>query len=165
MTMLRKQILTEQTSQTSTPSPQPGEKDIVALASVVVTSEAVDHPIDYAFDSHRGPGGSRWLAGGAGDQTLIVAFDTPQTVRTITLEVEEREVSRVQELVLAISTDGGQTHREIVRQEYNFNPSGSTFEREEWTVSADGVTHVRLWIRPDKGGGASRASLTSLVIH
>ena len=160
--MLRKQILTEQTS---TPGRQPGEKDVVALATVMVTSETADHPVDNAFDGRRGPGGSLWMAGEPGDQTLIVAFDTPQTLRKISLEVEEREVSRVQELALALSSDGGQTYREVVRQEYNFSPTGATFEREEWTVIADGITHVRLWIRPDKGGGPSRASLTSLVLQ
>ena len=32
------------------------EKDIAALATVWITSEAVDYPIDNAFDRHRGPG-------------------------------------------------------------------------------------------------------------
>jgi hypothetical protein len=131
----------------------------------MVTSEAADHPIDHVFDNQRGPGGSRWVAAEPGDQTLIVAFDTPQTLRKIGLEIEEREVSRVQELSLAISCDGGQTFREVVRQEYNFSPSGATFEREEWGVIAEGVTHVRLEIRPHKGGAAGKATLTSLVLQ
>lgn len=160
--MLRKQIFTEQTS---TPGLQAGEKDIIALATIMVTSEAADHPVDNAFDGHRGPGGSRWVAGMPGDQTLIVAFDTPQALHKVSLEVEEREVSRVQELALALSSDGGQTYHEVLRQEYNFSPGGATFEREEWTVAAEAVTHVRLIIRPDKGGAPCRATLTSLVLY
>jgi hypothetical protein len=160
--MLRKQIIKEQTSM---PISQPQEKDIGAIATVMVTSESPEHPVDHAFDSQRGPGGSRWLAGDPGDQILILAFDAPQRIRRICLEVEEREVSRVQELQLAISCDGGQTYREVLRQEYHFSPSGATFEREEWALTADGVTHVRLTIRPDKGSVPCRASLTSLVLQ
>ena len=160
--MLRKHILKGQEPMLAA---QPGDKDIAALASVMVSSEAENHPIDNAFDRQRGPGGSRWVAEEPGDQTLIVAFDTRQTLRKVCLEVEEQDVSRGQEVQLAISCDDGQTYRELLRQEYNFSPDGATFEREEWAVNADGVTHVRLWIRPDKGGRPCRASLTSLVLQ
>ena len=82
---------------------EPGEKDIAALATVWVTSEAADYPIDNAFDSHRGPGGSRWVAGTPGPQRLLLAFDAPQTLRQLCLEVEEWDVSRTQEIQVAIS--------------------------------------------------------------
>jgi hypothetical protein len=160
--MLRKHILGEERP---APKFQPGEKDIAAVATVMVTSETADNPIDNAFDGQRGPGASRWVAGEPGDQTLVVAFDMPETLRQVCLEVEEPDVSRVQELQLAISCDGGATYRDLLRQEYNFSSSGATFEREEWAVGAEGVTHVRLWIRPDKGGKPCRASLTSLVLR
>jgi hypothetical protein len=160
--MLRKHILREQTQ---APAFQPHEKDIAAVATVMVTSETPDNPIDNAFDGQHGPGASRWVAGEPGDQTLIVAFDTPEMLRQICVEVEEPDVSRVQELHMAISCDGGATYRDLLRQEYNFSPSGATFEREEWAVGAEGVTHVRLLIRPDKGGKPCRATLTSLVLR
>lgn len=160
--MLRKQILKEAPR---APLARPGEIDIAATAVVHVTSEAADHPIDHVFDDSRGPGGSRWVADGPGEQTLIIAFDTPQTLRTIRLEVEEQETSRTQELQIAISCDGGQTYSELLRQEYNFSPPGTSFEREEWSIKAEGVTHVRVWIKPDKGGKPCRATLTSLVLH
>jgi hypothetical protein len=80
------------------------------------------------------------------------------------LEVEELEVSRTQELRLSVSHDGGQTYRELRRQEYNFSPPGTTFEREDWAVLAEGVTHLQLWMKPDKGGKSCRATLTSLVL-
>ena len=47
-------------------------------------------------------------------------------------------------------TAGGPTGK-LLRQEYNFSPPGTTFEREDWAVPAEGVTHLRLVIRPDKG--------------
>ena len=143
----------------------PGEIDVAAVATVLVTSEDPDHPVDHAFDDRRGPGGSRWVAGEPGEQTVILAFDAPQTIRRVVLEVEEHEVARTQEVQLAVSVDGGQTYRELVRQEYNFSPPGTTFEREDWAVTAEGVTHLRLWIKPDKGGKPCRGTITSLVLR
>jgi hypothetical protein len=159
--MLRKQIIK---GVPDPPVPVPGGIDIAAVATVLVTSESPDHPVDHAFDGRRGPGASRWIAGETGEQELILAFDTPQTIRQVGLEVEEPEVARTQELHLSTSCDGGQTYRELLRQEYNFSPPGTTFEREQWAVKAEGVTHLRLVIRPDKGGKPCRATLTSLVL-
>ena len=160
--MLRKHLLKDRPG---VPVSWPGEKDIAALATVWVTSEAADQPIDNAFDSRRGAGGSRWVAGEPGEQTVLLAFDTPQTIRTILLEVEELEVSRTQELHVAISRDGGHTYQELLRQEYNFSPPGTTFEREEWSVTAEGVTHLQLVIKPDKGGNPCWATLTTLALR
>jgi len=80
------------------------------------------------------------------------------------VEAEELEVSRTQEFRLSVSHDGGQIYRELRRQEYNFSPPGTTFEREAWTVLAEGVTHLQLWMKPDKGGKPCRATLTALVL-
>ena len=75
--MLRKHIVKVSPSH---PIPQPGEMDIAATATVQVTSEDPAHPIDNVFDHRRGPGGSRWVAEEPGEQTLILAFDTPQSI-------------------------------------------------------------------------------------
>ena len=159
--MLRKLIIKPHLA---TPDATTGEIDIAAVATVLVTSEAPDHPIDLAFDYHRGPGGTRWIAGEPGEQTVILAFDAPQTINQILLEVEELEVARTQELQLSLSCDGGKTYRELLRQEFNFSPPGTTFEREKWTVTAQGVTHLRLVIKPDKGDKPCLATLTSLIL-
>ena len=160
--MLRKHLLTDHSVGQIT---EPGEKDIAALATVGVTSEAADYPIDNVFDSHRGPGGSRWVAGAPGPQRLLLTFDTPQTLRWLRLEVEERDVSRTQEIQVAISRDGGHTYQTLLRQEYNFSPPGTTFEREEWAIPAEGVTHLQLVITPDKGGAPCYATLTTLALQ
>ena len=81
------------------------------------------------------------------------------------MEIEETGENRTQELQLAVSRDGENSWRELVRQEFNFSPTGSTFEREEWSINAEGVTHLRLQIKPDKGGRPCRASVTSLVLR
>jgi hypothetical protein len=159
--MLRKQVLSRQASP---PPRRVAEKDIAALATVSVTSEDPDHPIDNAFDDQRGPDGSRWIAEQPGEQTVIVAFDTPQTLHRLFLEINEPDVSRTQELTVSVSGDAGATYRELVRQEFNFSPPGTTRELEEWAI-AERVSHLRLVIKPDKGGGLSRATLTVLALE
>ena len=159
--MLRKQIVPRRSRDSL---PLEGEISIADVATVQVTSEEADHPIDNAFDHDRGPGGSRWVAAGPGEQMLILLFDRPQTIRKIGLEVEEVAVNRTQELSVSVSSDGGRTYRELVRQEFNFSPPGTSFERELWSTLAADVTHLRVEIKPDKGGRVGRATLTSLTL-
>jgi hypothetical protein len=159
--MLRKQIVPTPSRR---PVPLPGEIQIADVATVQVTSEEAGHPIDHAFDHHRGPGGTRWVADAPGEQSVTLLFDQPQTIRQIGVEVEELVDSRTQELAVLVSSDGGRTYRELVRQEFNFSPPGTSFERELWSVSAAAVTHLRLEIKPDKGGRIGRATLTSLAV-
>ena len=159
---MRKQILK---SQPTVAAPGRGGLDVAAIATVLVTSELAGHPVENAFDGRRGPGGSRWISESGGEQTLVLAFDAPQTIRSVGLEIEEAETSRTQELQLAVSCDGEKTYRELLRQEFNFAPPDTTFEREEWTISVEAVTHLRLQIKPDKGGRPCRASLTALVLR
>jgi hypothetical protein len=159
--MLRKEILPRRPVESTTFK---GQIPVVEVATVQVTSEQEGPPIDSVLDDRRGPGGSRWIADGPGEQTLVLVFDTPQTIRVVGLEVEEPSVSRTQELAVAVSADGGGTYRELVRQEFTYSPPGTTFEREVWSVAADGVTHLRVDVKPDKGGRIGRATLTSLSL-
>jgi hypothetical protein len=159
--MLRKQIVPKRPGESASLE---GELPIATVATVQVTSEQPDHPIDNAFDESRGPGGSRWVANAPGEQTVTLVFDSPQTIRKIGVEAEELAVSRTQELSVSVSSDGGRTYRELVRQEFNFSPPGTSFERELWSVSAGGVTHLRLEIKPDKGGRVGLATLTSFAV-
>jgi hypothetical protein len=160
--MLRKQIIKPHPA---TPDITSGEIDIAAVATVMVTSETPEHPVDYAFDEHRGQGGTRWIAGESGEQVMILTFDAPQTIHHVSLEVEEPEVPRTQELQVSLSCDGGRSYRELLRQEFNFSPPNTTFEREDWAISAEGVTHLRLGIKPDKGDKPCKATVTSLVLR
>lgn len=139
--------------------------DITAVATVIVTSEDPAHPIDHVFNTHDQTGTRRWVAATPGEQSVIIDFDTPQTIRQIALAIEERNVQRSQELTISISSDGGQSYQELIRQEYNFSPPGTTWERETWSVPATRVSHLCLQIKPDKGGKPCYATLTSLVIR
>ena len=159
--MLRKQVVPKHSTQSASLE---GEISVADVATVQVTSEEADHPIDNAFDHNRGPGGSRWIADEPGEQTVILLFDSPQTIRQIGMEVEELAVRRTQELSVSVSSDGGRTYRELVRQEFNFSPPGTSFERELWSTPTAAVTHLRLEIKPDKGGRVGRATLTSLTL-
>jgi hypothetical protein len=135
-------------------------------ATVLVTSEICGHPIEHIFDDQHGPGSTKWIAGEAGDQSVIVAFDRPHSVRKVILEVEETEIDRTQEVTVAISHDWGQIYREVLRQEYNFSPPDTTFEREEWSLPAVGITNLWIWIRPDKGNTLDcRATISSLMLQ
>jgi len=159
--MLRKQVIPKRSVESASFE---REIPVVEVATVQVSSEQSDHPIDNVFDSSRGPGGSRWIADEPGEQTLILVFDSPQTIRKVGLEVEELSMSRTQELSASFSSDGGRTYRELVRQEFTFSPPGTSFEREVWSVAAEGVTHLRIEIKPDKGGRVGQATLTSLSL-
>ena len=142
----------------------PRRMPVLSLAAVQVSSEAVGHPISLVFDEAHGPGAFHWRAAEPGDQTLTVAFHQPCTIERVIMETEECDVRRTQEVQLASSKDGGVTYRELVRQEFNFSPDGTTWEHEDWTVRQDQVTHLRLVIKPDKRRTDLFATLTSLVL-
>jgi len=137
---------------------------VSSVATVLVSSEAPEHPIEHAFDGQRGPGATRWIAAQPGEQRVIIAFDTPQTIRHVIVEVEEQEAWRTQELQLSVSTNGGETYRQLRCQEFTFHP-GATWECENWAVTEFHVTHVKLVIKPDKGRTDLSATLTSLILH
>jgi hypothetical protein len=133
-----------------------GWLDLGRLARVEISSEDERHPVEAALV----PGAwSGWRAAGPGEQALRLLFDEPLRLRRISLLFLEEERARTQEFVLRWSPDGGQTFREVVRQQYNFSPAGATRESEDYVVDLDGVTALELVITPDVSGGPARASL------
>jgi hypothetical protein len=129
------------------------------LAQVEVTSEDAAHPIESGLLSGTESG---WRAAQPGPQTVRLVFDQPLRIERLHLEFHEDELERTQQFVLRWSSNGGQSYREIVRQQYNFNPPGATSEREDYRVDLDGVTTLELSIVPDISGGPARASLRQL---
>ena len=71
-------------------------------------------------------------------------------------------MERTQEYVLRWSADGGQSFREIVRQQWNFSPQGATSQTQDYRVELPAVTVLELSIVPDTSGGAAVASLAQL---
>ncbi|SDB93722.1 hypothetical protein GA0111570_11060 [Raineyella antarctica] len=130
--------------------------DLEPLVEVEITSEDPAHPIEAALLPGVGAG---WRAAGPGPQTIRLIFDPPQPLHRILLEFRETTVERTQEYVLRWSADGGQQFREVLRQQWNFSPGGSTRQVEEHGVDLAGVAVLELEIIPDIGGGSARASL------
>ena len=138
---------------------EPDWLDLEPLAQVEVTSEEVGFSIEAALIPGRGPG---WRAAQPGEQTIRLLFDEPLQLGRVHLVFQEDERERTQEFVLRWSPDGGQTYREIVRQQYNFSPPGSAREVEDYAVDLKEVTALELKIVPDIKGCSARASLAQL---
>jgi hypothetical protein len=135
--------------------------DLERLAQVEITSEDVGYSIESALI----PGmGSGWRAAQPGEQTIRLRFDEPLRLKRIRLVFHEDEQERTQEFVLRWSPDGGQSYREILRQQYNFSPPGAAREVEDYDVDLDAVTVLELRIVPDISGGSARASLAQLRV-
>jgi hypothetical protein len=136
--------------------------DVSTTASVEVTSEEHDYPIESALI----PGQSKgWRASEPGTQTIRLIFDRPQKLERISLVFEEKETSRTQEFALRWSPSPEGAWREIVRQQWNFSPPRTTTEVEEYRVELSDVTVLEMAITPDIGGGAARASLNSFALY
>jgi hypothetical protein len=138
---------------------EPDWLDLEHLAQVEITSEDVDYPIESALIPGTGIG---WWAAQPGEQTVRLLFNEPLRLKRIHLAFHEGKQERTQEFVLRWSPDGGQSYREIVRQQYNFSPLGETREVEEYDLDLDGVTALELKIIPDISRGSARASLAQL---
>ena len=154
---MRKRIIT-------TPEQEPAISDLDWLnldniAEVEISSEHADFPVEYALL----PGfTSGWRASESGKQTLRLIFIEPQTLHHIRLSFVETKIERQQEYVLRWSSDNGQTFRDIVRQQWNFSPTGSTQETEDHRVELTDVTMLELSITPDTNKGQAIASLAQL---
>ena len=132
---------------------------VETLARVEVTSEDPAHPVESALAPGAAGG---WRAAQPGKQTVRLILDRPQSLNRILLIFEEREVQRTQEFVLRWSSDGGNSYRDIVRQQWNFSPQGTTTEVEDYHVGLLDVTALELEIVPDQGRGEAHASLEQL---
>ncbi len=140
-------------------SPPDGWLDLESLARVEVSSEEAASPIEAALVPGSETG---WRAEQSGEQTVRLIFDRPQHLRRIALLFVEPAIARTQEVVLRWSPDNGRSFQEIVRQQWNFSPSGSMQEVEDYRVDLLGVTMLDLRIIPDVSGGPGRASLAQL---
>ena len=134
--------------------------DLDDVAEVEITSEDPDHPIENALVGTDADG---WRAAGPGPQIIRLIFGKPQNIRRIQLEFRDVGVERTQELVLRWSPGAGEG-MEIVRQQWNFSPAGSTSQTEDFTVELPEVATLELIITPDIAGGDAAATLTRLRV-
>ena len=130
--------------------------DLRTIARVEVTSEDWRYPIESAFDESDERG---WRAAKPGKQTIRVFFDEPQRIRRIWFRFIELEAERTQQFSLQWSTDKTDALRPLFQQQWNFSPSGSTSQIEDYKVDLDGVWMLQLVIDPDIAGGPAVATL------
>jgi hypothetical protein len=116
------------------------------IATVEVTSEEPNFPIESVFSLEDGPG---WRASQKGEQQVRIIFDQPVSIRRIQLCFVEPELERTQEFTVRWSPAEGGPPNEIVRQQWNFSPTGSTREVEDYEVGLNGVAVLELAIKPD----------------
>ncbi len=133
--------------------------NVEKLAEVEMTSEDAAHPIESALLPGQADG---WRAAEPGKQTIRLLFNQPQRLQRIWLSFLELGIARTQEYVLRWSADGGRSFREIVRQQWNFSPQGTTSETEDHHIELPAVTVLELSIIPDISGGNAVASLAQL---
>ena len=122
--------------------------DLEQIATIEVTSEEPDFPIEFVFNSEDEDRGG-WRASQQGLQQIRIIFDQPITLRRIQLHFLEPEFERTQEFSVRWSSAEGGAPKEIIRQQWNFSPTGSTREVEDYEVSLDGVAVLELAITPD----------------
>jgi hypothetical protein len=103
-----------------------------------------------------GPG---WRASQKGEQQIRIIFDKPMSLHRIQLRFHEAESERKQEYIVRWSSAAGGPEKEIVRQQWNFSPAGSTTEIEDYAVDLDGVSVLELAIQPDVGRRDAVATL------
>jgi hypothetical protein len=141
------------------PASQQDWLDLNKCASVEVSSEDENYPIEFAL---LGDEMHSWRAAEPGSQTIRLIFDRPQRLRRIWLAFEDADTPRTQEFVLRWSSQVGQPFREIVRQQWNFSSPGAVREIEDYAVELVDVGVLELIIVPDKSGGEARASLVKM---
>ena len=135
-----------------------GWLDLEQNATVEVTSDHPSYPIEYSFGSNAGSG---WRASQGGEQQIRIIFDKPVSVHRIELRFHEADYERTQEFILRWSSESDGSATEIVRQQWNFSPTGSTTEIEHYVVDLDAVSVLELAIRPDLHRPEAVASLAA----
>ena len=138
-------------------------RDLERIARVEITSEDEAFPIEHALGKTAQQG---WRAATTGPQVIKLFFDEPQTLRRLQVHFVERTAERSQEF--AVFAGVGTELREVVRQQWNFSPHGTTEELEDFAVDLHGVTALELRIDPDRSHDPAqsqhRASLQALKL-
>lgn len=144
---------------TAEPSPTARSEEwlnLEEIARVEVSSEDPRYPIESAFKRGESPG---WRANQPGEQTIRLSFDEPKDIRWISLRFSEPQVQRTQQFRLRWADSQTGPFREIVRQQWNFNPQNSTREVEGYKVDLHDVLALELIIDPDLGKNQAFAAL------
>jgi hypothetical protein len=129
--------------------------DVREVASIRASSEEAGHAIVNAFSSVDSDG---WRAAAPGAQLVTVRFNKPRDLARIHV-VFESNVERTQEFTISWSARRGESHGEVVRQQFNFSPFGATREVEDYAVELRAVEALEIRLVPDISGGPVVASM------
>jgi hypothetical protein len=145
----------------NTTEPNPSETseewlNLEEIARVEVSSEDPNYPIESSFKHGESLG---WRASQPGKQTIRLLFDEPKDLRRIWLRFSESQVERTQQFTLRWTDSQTGPFREILRQQWNFSPQGSTIELEEYKVDLHHVLALELIIDPDLDKNQAFAAL------
>ena len=140
---MRKEFITPQGERATESTPW---LNLLQIAKVEITSEDDLFPIEHALDLAVTTG---WRAAGTGPQTIRLRFDEPQELHRIQIHIIDRVSERTQELTLSVELAGA-GRQELLRQQFNFSPGGSTEELEDLRVELAHVTMLELVIDPDR---------------
>ena len=139
-------------------------RDLERIARVEITSEDAAFPIEHALGKAATTG---WRAATTGPQVIRLFFDEPLTIKRLNLQFVEKSAERSQEFAVYASSGAGEL-REVVRQQWNFSPSGTTEEVEDYKLDLADVTAMELRIDPDRSHDPKEsknyASLQSLKL-
>ena len=119
--------------------------DLEEIARVEITSEDPAFPIEHALGKDVTTG---WRASMTGPQIVRLLFDVPLAIRRIQLHFVDKVSERSQEFAVFAGEVG--ELGEVVRQQWNFSPHGTTEELEDYTVDLRDVTVLELRIDPDR---------------
>ena len=131
------------------------------VARIEASSEDAGHPIDDALASAPR---TEWRAAEPGPQVIEIRFKEVRHVRRIRLVIDDADQARTQELTLSWSSRRGEQHRTIVRQQFNFSPTGATREVEEYEVDLPAAKVLQLRIVPDINGTTAVARVTEFLV-
>ncbi|AKV04069.1 hypothetical protein AKJ09_10732 [Labilithrix luteola] len=137
--------------------------DLVAVASVDVTSEQELFPIDHVFDGRMGPGGSCWIAETPGPQTIHLRFASASDFARLVIESEERSVTCTQRIEVACWSERRHQRAETAPRVLEYAPYGPSFHQVTWELDERAVTDV--WIHVTPMPRSHLASLTSVVFR
>jgi hypothetical protein len=151
---MRKQLIGSAPSHSSETSE--GWLNVEGIATVEMSSEDPRFPIELAFNGKEDDG---WRAAEPGQQNVRLVFDKPQDLHRIRLKFTESTVERTQEFSLRWSSKRTDQLQDIVRQRWNFSPTGSTVEIEDYKVNLPEVMVLELSIQPDLDRNMAVASI------
>ena len=105
-----------------------------------------------------------WSADTPGEQTIEIRFHRRTPVRRLRVVSSELKESRTQEMTIWASLRGGERHREVLRQQFNFSPNGATEEVEDYALEFEEVSTIQLRIVPSIDGQPAVARVSELCV-